>query len=348
VARLRFDNIFGTATGNPITCPSGAGTATLTSPPGLPAITGADFVAIIIEPGTANEDIRYAQYSGSGTSLTVGAAQEGTTGISHAAVAWAHGPTAADFTSGPSFPIHSGSGSPQGVVSGSLGDSYLDTTNGGIYWENNQDSFNSGPPNDWVFGAGATSGIAAGSPVPGGWIMDVSDQFLYTLADGEGGTAGWALSDTGAIAGGGSFNGLFYGTSGTDGSQTVTLRLGTAGAFSWNFDNLGRLTMPGLLVLDTLQAGNGYVINTGAYAMTGKELIVQGNGAITLPDPVANGFNMYWIKDSGSGTLTLHRHGTEHIDGATGPIAFAAYEAVLLISDFTNWNVISANAGAIV
>ena len=347
MARLRFDNIFGTSTGNPITCPAGAGTATLSSAPGLPAITGPDFIVLIIEPGTANEDIRYATYSGSGTSLTVTAAQEGTTGISHAGVAWAHGPTAADFASGPAFPASSGSGSPQGVVTGTQPQSYLDTTNGGIWWENNVSGFVSAP-NDWVYGATAVSGIGSGTPAPGGWIMDTSDQFLYSLADGQGGTAGWGLSDTAAISSGGSFNGLFYETAGFDGSQSVTLRLGTAGAFSWTFDPQGRTILPGLLVLDTLQLGNGVVTPpSGAYAMTGNELLVIHNNSVTLPDPVANGFNVYWIKDKGTGALVLHEHGSELIDGHAS-LTFGAYEAVCVFSDFSTWYVISANAGSIV
>ncbi len=346
MARKRYDNIFGTATGNPISCPAGAGTATLSSPPtGLPAVTGSDFIVLIIEPGTANEDIRYAQYSGSGTSLTVGTAQEGTTGISHSGVAWAHGPTAADFAT-TTFPTATGSGSPQGTVSGSFGESYVDTTNGGLWWENNTSGFVS-PPNDWML---ASSVPAIGTnTAPGGPVMDQSDQFLYLLSDSNGpfGSAGVGLSDTLAVQSGGSFNGLFYSITGTDGSQGVTLRLGTGGAFSWTFDNQGRLILPGLLVLDTLQLGNGVVTPSGAYAMNGSELLVIGNGAITLPDPVTFGFNVFWIKDNGAGTLSLHQHGSETIDGHTS-LTFAAFEAACVFSNFSEWYVISANAGSII
>lgn len=347
MARLRFDNIFGTSTGNPITCPAGAGTATLSSAPGLPAITGPDFIVLIIEPGTANEDIRYATYSGSGTSLTVTAAQEGTTGISHAGVAWAHGPTAADFASGPSFPTSSGSGSPQGVVTDTFGASYVDTANGAIYFENNTSGFVS-PPSDWLLNTATTTGIASGSPVPGGPIMDQSNQFLYVLSDTNGpfGEGGFGISDLAAIAG--SFNGIYYSVQVSDGTQEIQMRTGTGGAFTWSFDHLGRTILPGLLVLDTLQLGNGVVTPpSGAYAMTGNELLVIHNNSVTLPDPVANGFNVYWIKDSGSGTLVLHQHGTEQIDGHAS-LTFAAYEAACVFSNFSTWLVISANAGAII
>ena len=348
MARKRYDNVFGTATGNPISCPAGAGTATLSSAPtGLPAVTSPDFVVLIIEPGTANEDIRYATYSGSGTSLTVSAAQEGTTGISHAGVAWAHGPTAADFAT-TTFPTSSGSGSPQGVVTDSFGASYADTANGGLYYENNTSGFVS-PPNDWLLNTATTTAIGSGSPIPGGPIMDQSDQYLYLLSDNISPSAGIALSDVLAIGSGGTFNGFFIGNTGTDGSQSATLRLGAGGAFSWEFDNLGRTILPGLLVLDTLQLGNGVVTPTSGspYAMTGTELLVIHNASVTLPDPVANGFNVYWIKDKGTGALVLHEHGSELIDGHAS-LTFAAYEAVCVFSDFSTWYVISANAGAVV
>lgn len=333
MARQRFDNIFGTATGNPITVPSGAGTATLASTPGpgvLPAVTGSDFFVLIIEPGTVNEDIRYAQYSGSGTSITVGTAQEGTTGISHTGVAWAHGPTAADFASSGSFPTYSGAGSPQGVqASVAASDSYLDTTNGGVYFANNPSRSS---PNAWQAGIASTPTIGT-NPVPG-LLLDQSDDFLWILS--QGGTfvaSGIGLSDTAAAVG--TFNGFFTGTSGVDGDQFMQVRLGSSGQFTWTFDTNGTLSIPGPL-------GPNYIIQSGTtYAMNGTEGIVQmtsnSSPAVTLPDPSAFGFLLYTIKNAGTGALALHAHGTEHIDGVAGPKSLASEAFVTVISDFTNW-----------
>lgn len=341
MARLRYDNIFGNATGNPITVPSGAGTATLASAPGpgtLPAVTGSDFIVLIIEPGTVNEDIRYAQYSGSGTSLTVGTAQEGTTGIAHTGVAWAHGPTAADFASGGgSFPTYTGTGSPQGVqASVSPSDSYLDTTNGGVYYANNPLATS---PNAWQAAVGAAD-LTTSTPVPG-LILDTSIDYVSLLADGAQ-TAGVALTDTLALAG--SFNGLYYGTDGFDGDQSLSIRLGAAGAFTWSFNPDGSTGFPG--ALSPLYA-LGVV---GPYTLDGSECIVQGHGAITLP-PVGSsfaGFKLFTIKDDGTGTLVLHTSGSDTIDGSSASRSFAAYEAQTIIGDFSHWYVVWANAGSIV
>lgn len=343
MARLRYDNIFGTATGNPITCPSGAGTATLASAPGpgtLPAVTGSDFIVLIIEPGTVNEDIRYAQYSGSGTSLTVGTAQEGTTGISHSGVAWAHGPTAADFASGGgSFPTYTGAGSPQGVqASVAASDSYLDTTNGGIYFAGNPMASS---PNAWQAGVG-TADLETSAPVPG-IILDTSIDYLWLLADGTQ-EAGVAISDTTAAGSGGSFNGIYYASQFTDGDQSISIRLGAAGAFTWGLNADGSTDFPGALSPYYLE---GVV---GPYTLDGSECIVQGHGAITLPAVSSSfaGFKLFTIKDDGTGTLVLHTSGSDTIDGSSSSRSFAAYEAMTIIGDFSHWYVVWANAGAIV
>lgn len=342
MARLHYDNIFGTASGNPITCGSGAGTASLAFAPGpgtLPAVTGSDYIVIILEPGTANEDIRYAQYSGSGTDLTVGTAQEGTTGISHTSVGWAHGPTAADFATG-SFPSYTGTGSPQTVVTaGAEGESYVDTSDlGGIYFANNQ---NATAPDNWMAGIGVND---LSNPVPGimGWY-DSGELYVLVLADGISGFgSGVGLSDTAAMTG--TFNGLFTAIESTDGTQEMMVRFGSSGQYTWTFGFNGALNLPGPL-------SPNYQIVTANYAMTGDEGIVQQNTSgdtVTLPDPSANGFLLYTIKNGSTGTVSLHTFGSEKIDNASGPLSLASHESVTVISDFVNWWVMSANAGAIV
>jgi hypothetical protein len=99
VARLRFNNLSSFGTTNPITLSSGStATATWSSTPGFPTIAAPDFAVIVVEPDTANEEILYlTAFTSGATTGTVLRAQEGTTGITHTATAWVHGPTALDF-----------------------------------------------------------------------------------------------------------------------------------------------------------------------------------------------------------------------------------------------------------
>lgn len=98
--RLRYNNIFGTSAANPITFSSGGTTTgSWVSSPGFPTIASPNYVAIVVEPNTANEEIVYlTAYTSGGTSGTFTRAQEGTSGITHTATAWSHSPTVFDFT----------------------------------------------------------------------------------------------------------------------------------------------------------------------------------------------------------------------------------------------------------
>lgn len=110
MTRLRFNNVLSPpsstppAGSNPVTISSaGAGTATWTSAPSFPTITAPDYTVLVVEPGTANLDIRYiTAYTSGATSATVTGPQEGSTGSTHGGVgvAWQHGPTALDFGNG--------------------------------------------------------------------------------------------------------------------------------------------------------------------------------------------------------------------------------------------------------
>jgi len=66
--------------------------------------------------------------------------------------------------------------------------------------------------------------------------------------------------------------------------------------------------------------------------------------AITLPDPAVAVGKLLIFKVSvsiGSGTVTLSQHGSETIDGATTFAMDAQYEAVTIVSDGTNWHIVS-------
>lgn len=98
---LRFNDVFGTASVNPITLPSSGNSCTWPSaPPGLGKVAYPDQVKLVVEEGTANEEIVYIfAYTPGSTSASCYRGQEGTSMIAHTAVAWVHGPTANDFKS---------------------------------------------------------------------------------------------------------------------------------------------------------------------------------------------------------------------------------------------------------
>lgn len=100
--RLKYNNV-GDVTGsaNPATL-STSTTTTITwpsAPSNLPTIASPDYVVLVLEPNTVNEEIVYlTAYTAGATSGTVTRAQEGTTGQIHTSVAWVNGPTLSDFT----------------------------------------------------------------------------------------------------------------------------------------------------------------------------------------------------------------------------------------------------------
>jgi hypothetical protein len=101
MSRLRYNNISGTAAANGLTFANGSTfLGTWVSAPAFPSIGYPDIAVIVVDPGTANEEIVYlASYTAGATIGTFVRSQEGTTGVAHSAVAWVHGPTAADMKS---------------------------------------------------------------------------------------------------------------------------------------------------------------------------------------------------------------------------------------------------------
>lgn len=103
MARLRFDNLFGTL-GAALT--SGGTTFTFASPPtygqgvALPEIASPDVLPISADPGTSSyERMWITAYAGGGaTTCTVLRGQEGTSGVAHSIGAtWGHDPAVADL-----------------------------------------------------------------------------------------------------------------------------------------------------------------------------------------------------------------------------------------------------------
>lgn len=101
MAVLRVNNVGDVVgTTNPITLASaGATSVTWSSAPvNMPAVSSPDILKIVVEPNKTTEEIIYVTaYTPGATSATVVRAQEGSTALVHAATAWAHAPTAADY-----------------------------------------------------------------------------------------------------------------------------------------------------------------------------------------------------------------------------------------------------------
>lgn len=102
---LRPNNC-GDATGtvNPITLASSTTTtATWTSAPAnMPAVASPNYLKVVVEPNTPNEEIVYVTVFTFGTtSANVLRGQEGSTAVAHAAKPWIVGPTANDFVTRP-------------------------------------------------------------------------------------------------------------------------------------------------------------------------------------------------------------------------------------------------------
>jgi archaellum component FlaG (FlaF/FlaG flagellin family) len=82
---------------------------------------------------------------------------------------------------------------------------------------------------------------------------------------------------------------------------------------------------------------------TATYTILDNDAIVLANGtfAVTLPLAKPSTNRSLVIKNTGSGTITVTAQSGEFIDGdATYPMA-AKYDTVQIISDGTDWHIVS-------
>lgn len=128
---------------------------------------------------------------------------------------------------GGSFPDFTGSGSPEGVQTANVGQSYVDSTNGALYFKATGTATDTG----WAVGS-----VGQQSTVQGA-ILDENNEWVALIAPG---VDSWAAILTDADAMAGSFNGIYFnhGVTG-DGHQNVLVRLGPTGQFTWQLDEDG-------------------------------------------------------------------------------------------------------------
>jgi hypothetical protein len=167
---------------------------------------------------------------------------------------------------GGGFPTHTGTGSPQGVVSAAaIGETYQDTVRGGI----------------WVAGGTGTGhwaqiggrDPATGALVAGVFVDAPSNAGAWLIAEPS---ANAALSDVAAFAGSG--NGVFWAASPTDGTQTFSVQVGPGGSpLTLFFTDAGLFNLPAALVLsgiptsdpavtDEVWNSNGILVMSGTSA----------------------------------------------------------------------------------
>lgn len=93
--RLRYNNQFGSLGADP---GSSGTTITFGQTPGFPTIADPNYVAIVLDPDSATEEIVWlTAYTSGQLTGTISRGQEGTTGVAHPSGTWRHGPTAQDF-----------------------------------------------------------------------------------------------------------------------------------------------------------------------------------------------------------------------------------------------------------
>jgi hypothetical protein len=87
-----------------------------------------------------------------------------------------------------------------------------------------------------------------------------------------------------------------------------------------------------------------YVTKTGAYTATNADYVIDctsGTFTVTLPASSGRTGRILIIKNSGAGTITVDGNGAETIDGAATYSLAVQYATIQIISDGTNWKIIS-------
>lgn len=81
---------------------------------------------------------------------------------------------------------------------------------------------------------------------------------------------------------------------------------------------------------------------TAAYTLVEADSVITTSGAssftLTLPSAATVGLK-YFIKNNGTGTITVDGDGTEEIDGATTATLSSQYQSITIISDGAGWGI---------
>lgn len=210
---------------------------------------------------TAAGDIFVGTGAGTGKILPKGSATNVLTvgGADPSGLEWAP----ASGGGGSSF-TYTGSGLPEGVQTGSPGESYLDTTGGGIWFKFSGTATNTG----WVLGAhvdrSSYNGLATAPAMIG--FLDEGTPAIPTVnilggVPSAGSSANCVyISDV--VAYNNSGNGILYTSGSADGEQTIQIYLGPSGVYNSGFWRDGSVTLcsPGTTTSGEVAMGTGTTV----------------------------------------------------------------------------------------
>jgi len=83
-------------------------------------------------------------------------------------------------------------------------------------------------------------------------------------------------------------------------------------------------------------------LKTSDYTATSDDDVILCSGTITISLPVASGVSgkRLYIKNIGTGSITVDPNGTETIDGGTTAVIENQYESITIVCDGSNWHII--------
>jgi hypothetical protein len=140
-------------------------------------------------------------------------------------------------TSGGSFPTFTGTTSPEGSQTADVGQSYVDTTNGALYFK----IFGAATDIGWAIG-GYSTDDTSGAGIIGYAIQ--GDGALQMICGVLGGFSG-NIFLTDIVSANGLENGFQFVAGLVDGDQYITAQLGSTGQFTWMLAADGTTTFPG-------------------------------------------------------------------------------------------------------
>jgi hypothetical protein len=182
-------------------------------------------------------------------------------------------------------------------------------------------------------------GLDAGRRISGGSANQTSNQSIFigedTRASGAGNTNEMVFGHT-AIGQGS--NTVTLGNS----SITKTFLRGNTMVNTTTDNGVDELQVNGSI--SGIGFKQAYVTKTGAYTATNDDYVIDctsGTFTVTLPASSGRTGRILIIKNSGAGTITVDGNASETIDGATTYSLAVQYATVQIMSDGTNWKIIS-------
>jgi hypothetical protein len=182
-------------------------------------------------------------------------------------------------------------------------------------------------------------GASAGRRISGGSANQTSNQSIFigedTRASGAGNTNEMVFGHT-AIGQGS--NTVTLGNS----SITKTFLRGNTMVNTTTDNGVDELQVNGSI--SGIGFKQAYVTKTGAYTATNDDYVIDctsGTFTVTLPPSSGRTGRILIIKNSGAGTITVDGNGAETIDGAATYSLAVQYATIQIMSDGTDWKIIS-------